>query len=132
MRICREAGGRVSTNFLVRDLDLEHLQGPDGRRLEVVADGLPLFGGAQLAVDTNVVRGDGTARRGAANVDGVALEAARKRKVRTFPRSHGSPPTSPSSVTSKELGGLSGRGPAQTPSSVSPYRGTPPRVPLGG
>ena len=27
--ICREAGGRVTTNILVRDLDLEHLQGPD-------------------------------------------------------------------------------------------------------
>ena len=64
---------------MVRDLDLEHLQGPDGRRLEVVADGLPLFGGAQLALDTTLVsalRGDGTARRCAADVDGVALEAA--------------------------------------------------------
>ena len=28
---------------------------------------------------------DGTARRGAADVDGVALEAARKRKARTYP-----------------------------------------------
>ena len=54
-RICREAGGRVTTNIMVRDLDLEHLQGPDGRRLEVVADGLPLFGGAQLALDTTLV-----------------------------------------------------------------------------
>ena len=44
-RICREAGGRVTQNIMVRDLDLEHLQGPGGRRLEVVADGLPLFGG---------------------------------------------------------------------------------------
>ena len=51
---------------MVRDSDLEHLQGPDGRRLEVVADGLPLFGGAQLALDTTLVSaltGDGTARR---------------------------------------------------------------------
>ena len=52
-RICREGGGRVTTNVLVRDLDLA-LPGAvaDGRRLEVVVDGLPLFGGAQLAVDT--------------------------------------------------------------------------------
>ena len=27
----------------------------DGRRLEVVADGLPLFGGVQLAIDTTLV-----------------------------------------------------------------------------
>ena len=83
-RICREAGGRVTTDIMVRDLDLEHLQGPDGRRLEVVADGFPLFGGAQLALDTTLVsalKGDGTARRGAADDDGVALEAARKRKA---------------------------------------------------
>ena len=87
-RICRKAGGRVTTNIMVCDLDLEHLQGLDGKRLEVVVDGLPLFGGVQLAVDTTMVsalRGDGTARRLAADVDGVVLEAARKRKARTYP-----------------------------------------------
>ena len=44
------------------------------RRLEVVAVGLPLFGGAQLAVDTTTVstlQANGEPRR--ANVDGVAL-----------------------------------------------------------
>ena len=35
------AGARVTTNVMLRDLDLFLLQGPDGRRLEVVADGLP-------------------------------------------------------------------------------------------
>ena len=38
----------------------------DNRRIEVVADGLPLFHGAQLAVDTTVVsplRQDGTPRK---------------------------------------------------------------------
>ena len=41
----------------------------DGRRFEVVADGFPLFGGVQLAIETiwvSVVHPDGTARRGAA------------------------------------------------------------------
>ena len=42
-RVCREAGARVSTNVFVRDLDLPVVgQDLDGRRLEVVADGLPL------------------------------------------------------------------------------------------
>ena len=54
-RICREAGGRVSTNVLLRDLDLHAPIAADGRRLEVAVDGLPLFGGAQLAVDTTLV-----------------------------------------------------------------------------
>ena len=41
----------------------------DNRRLEVVVDGFPLFGGVQLAVDTTLVsavQGDGVPRRGAA------------------------------------------------------------------
>ena len=55
--------------MLVRDLDLA-LPGAvaDGRRLEVVVDGLPLFGGAQLAVDTTLVcalRRDGRPTRAA-------------------------------------------------------------------
>ena len=64
-RICREAGARVMTNVL--DLNLhDHV---DARRLEIVADGLPLFGGAQLPIDTTLVsaiRQDGTPRPGAA------------------------------------------------------------------
>ena len=54
-RICREAGGRVTTNIFVCDLDITAPDALDSRRLEVVADGLLLFGGAQLAVDTTVV-----------------------------------------------------------------------------
>ena len=52
--MCREAGGRVSTNVMVRDLDVAEPR-VDGRRLEIVVDGLPLFSGAQLAVDNTVV-----------------------------------------------------------------------------
>ena len=87
-RICREAGGRVTTNVLVRNLDLVGPDIADNRRLEVVADGLPLFGGAQLAIDTTLVsalRADGTARRRAADHDGVASAEARRRKARTYP-----------------------------------------------
>ena len=40
---CREARGRVTTNVMVRDLDLAASNVRDARRLEVV-DGLPLFG----------------------------------------------------------------------------------------
>ena len=50
VHICREAGGRVATNVFVRDLDLP-VPVNDGRHLEVVVDGLPVFGGAQLAVE---------------------------------------------------------------------------------
>ena len=87
-RVCREAGGRVTTNVPVRDLDLEIADRADARRLEVAVDGLPLFGGAQLAIDATIVsaiRGDGSARRGASVEDGVALTAARRRKEHRYP-----------------------------------------------
>ena len=66
VRICREAGARVSTNIRVQDLDFLPGGQLDDRRLEVVADGLPLFHGAQLAIDTtlvSLVRADGAPRR---------------------------------------------------------------------
>ena len=87
-RVCREVGGRVTLNMMVRDMDLAVPHAHDTRRLEVVADGLPLFGGTQLAIDTTMVSTlhcDGSARRGAAHRDGVALLAARRNKERTYP-----------------------------------------------
>ena len=87
-RICREAGGRVSTNVFVRDLDLMEPGVADGRRLEVVVNGLPLFGGSQIAVDTTLVSAlhcDGTPLRRAAVEDGVALTVVALRKSRTYP-----------------------------------------------
>ena len=53
-RIYREAKGRVRTNVFLRDMDLA-MPGVDGRRLEVVVDGLPLRGRSQLAMDTTLV-----------------------------------------------------------------------------
>ena len=83
--MCSEARGRVSTNVLVRDLDVAVPDALDGRRLEVVADGLPLFGGAQLAVDTTVspLHADGSPHRHAA--DGAVLATARRGVERTNP-----------------------------------------------
>ena len=76
----------MRTNVMVRDLDFWPPQLIDNPRLEVVADGLPLQGGAQLPIDTTMVSAltrDGTARPGADRHDGVALTEARRRKERT-------------------------------------------------
>ena len=77
------------TNMLVRELDLAFgLNTTDGRRLEVVADGLSLFQGAQLAIDTTLVsalRADGTPRPRAATTAGEGLADARSRKETTYP-----------------------------------------------
>ena len=82
-RVCREAGARVAENVLLRDMNIGGISGHDGRNLEVVANGLPLWGGAQLAVDTTLVcpvRRNGTPQPGAATTDGTQLGTARTRK----------------------------------------------------
>ena len=65
-RICREVGGRLHTNLVVRDRDVP-ANTLDGRRLEVVVDGLSVRGrGVQVAIDTTTARAshcDGTPRR---------------------------------------------------------------------
>ena len=74
----------MSVNIRVQDLDLHPGTRADNRRLEVVADGLPLFHGAQLVVDytmVSTVRADGAPRRQCAERDG----AARRTKERTYP-----------------------------------------------
>ena len=86
-QICWEGGARVSLNAMLRDLDIVPLR-TDGRQLEVVAEGLTLYGGCQLALDATVVaplHGDATHRRRADIEDGVALREARRRKERTYP-----------------------------------------------
>ena len=82
-QICPEDGARVSTNVMLRDLDISPPQNSDGRRSEVLAEGLTLFGGCQLALDATLVsplHGDGSHRRGAAITDGAALGEAKKTK----------------------------------------------------
>ena len=39
-QVCREGGGRVSTNVMVRDMDVPSVGVGDSRRLEIVVDGL--------------------------------------------------------------------------------------------
>ena len=77
---------------MVRDMDLAVPIPGDSRRIEVLPDGLALFGGVQLAIDTTLVsplHADGSARPGAARNDGVALRVARRRKERRYPELSG-------------------------------------------
>ena len=86
-RVCRETGARVTTNTLVRDLNVA-VSRFDDRRIEVIANGLPLWNGAQLAVDTTIVSpltaaGGARSRRDPARP--VALLEVRRRKEATYP-----------------------------------------------
>ena len=97
----RECAGSHSS-----DLDLPPRGPHDQRRLEVVADGLPLFHGAQLAIDTtkvSPVSGDG--RPGPQRVDGAALVRARRRKETTYPELSDSYFRARLVVLAREVGG---------------------------
>ena len=107
-RVYREGGARVSTNIMVRDMDLAVPNPGDSRRIEVLADGLALFGGVQLAIDTTLVsplHADGSARPGAAKNDGVALRVARRRKERRYPELSGHNNRCRLVVLAREVGG---------------------------
>ena len=67
-RTCRGAGGRVTTNIRIQDMDIAVPNRLDERRVEILADGLPLLHGAQLAVDTALMS---VARSGGANLSSL-------------------------------------------------------------
>ena len=101
----------MGTDIMVRDMDLLPQDRQDGRRLEVVADGLPLFHGAQLAIDTTLVSPvsrDGLPYPRCVREDGAALTAARRRKERTYPELTGQFGRTRLVVLAGEVGGSTG------------------------
>ena len=69
-------------NAKLRDMNVE-VRADDERAVEVLASGLPIHQGAQLAVDTTVrspLTSTGLARPGAATTDGAVLVRARADK----------------------------------------------------
>ena len=77
----------MATIVLVWDVDLEAPNVTDSRRLEVVVDGLLLFGVVSwLWTRHSFAFSTATGLHGAAaDVDGVVLQSARRRQERTFP-----------------------------------------------
>ena len=97
-RVCREAGARVSMNVFLRDLDLP-IGAMDQRRIEVIAEGLPVFHGAQLAIDATLVsplRADGEPHRRCPD---------RRRQERTYPELTGGRSRARLVVIAAETGG---------------------------
>ena len=71
-RVFREAGARVRFNALLRDMNVG-VAASDARRIEVLAQDLPCFGGSQLAVDVTLRSAlgcSGEPQQGAADIDG--------------------------------------------------------------
>ena len=106
-QVCREAGARVSSNVYVRDMDLAEHNVLDNRRLEVVADGLSLWNGSQLAIrhDVGVHCTEMAERRKAAAHNGAALQCARSRKTITYPELSGEGGRARLVVLAAEVGG---------------------------
>ena len=78
----------MQTNVYLKNLNLLEARVRDDRRLEVVVSGLPLYNGAQVAVDATLVSPltrKGQARARAHWQDGAALKDARKSKANTYP-----------------------------------------------
>ena len=73
---------------LLRDMDLALQAADDGRRVDIVAYGLPIYGGVPVCGDATLVsplHSDGQPWRGAEAVDGLRLRAARRRKEVVYP-----------------------------------------------
>ena len=87
-RVCREAGSRVSTNVFLRDMNIDDAVA-DARQIEVVANGLPMWNGAQVAIDTTMVSpvtANGMARPSADVRPGVPCESIiREKRRRKYP-----------------------------------------------
>ena len=87
-RVFREAGARVVLNAFLRDTSLPSIAAHDGRRVEILATGLPLHRGVPLAVDATLVsplHADGQPWAKAATQDGVAISRGEALKARTYP-----------------------------------------------
>ena len=87
-RIFRESGASVRENVLLRDTAVPGLDPADGRKIEVVATGLPVARGVPLAIDATVIsplHADGTAWAKAARVPGQCFARAYKHKEDTYP-----------------------------------------------
>ena len=93
-RVFREAGGRVRENVFLRDMGVPGIGPADGRRIEVLATGLPLERGVPLAIDATMVsplHGDGTAWAKADTVAGSSISRGEKKKPDTYPELVDSP-----------------------------------------
>ena len=87
-RVFREAGARVVEEVLLRNTSLPGITAQDGRRVEILATGLPLDRGVPLAVDATLIsplHADGRPWPRAADVDGIAIVRGEKAKAATYP-----------------------------------------------
>ena len=87
LALSREAGARVIENFYLRNSSVP-VSPHDGRCVEILATGLPLYRGVPLAVDAtmvSVLHADGSVWGAAAERDGTAITRAERTKTQAYP-----------------------------------------------
>ena len=75
-------------NVFLRDTALANIAPSDGRRIEVVATGLPIARGIPVAVDATLIsplHADGTPFPGADTKPGISFRRAERSKATTYP-----------------------------------------------
>ena len=85
-RVFRESSARVRFNAFLKDMNVG-VSATDDRRIEVLAQDLPCFGGSQVAVDVtfrSALRCSGEPQHNAADVNGATLAQARTDKETTY------------------------------------------------
>ena len=78
----------MQENLFLRDMGIPGMFFSDGRRIEVMATGLPLEGGVPLAIDATMVsslHGDGSAWRHADDTAGCSTQRGEHDKDITYP-----------------------------------------------
>ena len=88
VQVLSEAGANARHRPLLRDLAIPGVMDTDSRQLDIVAGGLPLFGGKTIVGDATLrspLSGAGVAHSGAANVDGSTFPPARRDKAHAYP-----------------------------------------------
>ncbi len=86
-RVLREAGARAVDNFFLRDTSVS-VPASDGRRIEILATGLPVYRGVPMAIDASMVsalHAGETPWSKAASEDGVAIRRAETDKATAYP-----------------------------------------------
>ena len=90
-RVCQEAGARVARNVRLAEMNID-VPVSDDRRVEVVANGLSLWHGAQHAVEAAIaspVPRAGETQPGADLHPGRAVDSSARRQRHHLPRAAG-------------------------------------------
>ena len=88
VQILNEAGANAHHRPLLRSLAIPGVLDTDSRQLDIVAGGLPLYGGKTIVGDATLrspLSGAGVAHTGAASIDGAIFPQARRDKASAYP-----------------------------------------------